>query len=59
MAISWVRDEAYCPRQPEGFQKYKVLFSVRAEDMQVQNFGKSPDIVLETSNVGMKQRTLS
>lgn len=32
--------------QPEVFRNYKELFSVGAEDVQVQNFGKSPDIVL-------------
>lgn len=38
----------------------KVLFSVRSEDILVQDFGKSPGIVLETSKVELKQKpTLS
>lgn len=56
MDISWVQDEAYCPKQTEVFKNYKVLFSVRAEDLQVQDFGKSPGIVLETNNADIKQR---
>lgn len=56
MVISRVQDEAYCPKQTEVFKNYKVLLSVSAEDMQVQDFGKSPGIVLETSDVEIKQR---
>lgn len=38
----------------------KVLFSVRSEDILVQDFGQSPGIVLETSKVELKQKpTLS
>lgn len=56
MVISWAQDEAYCPNQTEVFKNYKLLFSVRAEDMLVQDFGKSPGIVLVTSDVEIKQR---
>lgn len=51
MVISWAQDEAYCPKQTEVFKNYKLLFSVKAEDMLVQDFGKSPGIVLETSDI--------
>lgn len=54
MVISWVQDEAYCSKQIEVFKIHKMLFSVRAEDLQVQDFGKSPGIVLESSDVEIK-----
>lgn len=56
MVTSWVQDEVYCPKQTEVLTNYKALFSVRAEDMQVQDFGKSPGIVWETSDIEIKQR---
>lgn len=55
----WSLQDDHSPdriREREVLKDLKVLFSVRSEDILVQDFGKSPGIVLGTSKVELKQK---